>query len=107
MNTWTESHTHTLINMTALLATKEANEQVDENGEPCPCHTAEYGLQMIQCGFNAYLTNLAPTARHNADSTLCIAQGCHVMHAIQYLTQAEADALGNEWKLEQAELEAV
>ena len=99
---WTESHTHTLINMTALLATKEANSNhVDENGEPCPCHTAEYGLQMVQRGYDAYLTNLAPTARSNADKTLCIAQGCHVMHAIQYLTQDEANELGQEWKLEQ------
>jgi hypothetical protein len=93
---WTNKHEFTLINKTDLDAAKLANDKANKS-------TPEYGLQMTASGHNAYLCNIRPTII-NADNTLCVIRGCHVMHMIKYLTLAQTKELVVKWQPQNTEL---
>ena len=92
---WNKTHEFTLINKTELDKAKITNDKANES-------TPEFGLQMTQQGYDAYLCNIEPVVT-NADNTRCLARGCHVMHAIKYLTLTEAKYLSNKWSIKREE----
>ena len=97
---WTDKHKFTLINKTALDAAKLANDSnVNAEGESSPLQTPEYGIQMTQQGYDSYLCNIAPSLC-NVDNTLCMIRGCHVMHAIKYMTIEQVKELAEKWQSE-------
>ena len=97
---WNKTHSFTLINKTALDAAKLANDSnVNAEVESSPLHTPEHGIQMTQTGYDAYLCNISPSLC-NVDNTLCMVRGCHVMHAIEYMTLKQVKALSKKWQTE-------
>lgn len=86
---WANKHEFTLVSKTNLDAAKLANDKANKS-------TPEFGVQMTATGYDAYLCNISP-AITNADNTLCIIRGCHVMHKIKYLTLAQTKKLSAEW----------
>ena len=89
---WNKTHEFTLINKTELDKAKITNDKDNES-------TPEFGLQMTQQGYDAYLCNISPSLC-NVDNTLCMVRGCHVMHAIEYMTIKQVKALSKKWQSE-------
>jgi len=88
----------TLVDKAKLDATKKANDSnVNSEGESVALPTPEYGVQMTQQGFDAYLCNITPCI-FSLDGKLCLIRGCHVLHEIRYLTSNEARELIIEWR---------
>lgn len=87
---WADNHEFTLIDKLALDVAKSVN---DNNNELTP----EYGLQMTQTGYDAFVCNIKPSIT-NVDNSLCVIRGCHVMHKIKYLTLEEVAILIEEWQ---------
>ena len=89
---WNKTHSFTLIDKTELDSAKLSNDAANKS-------TPEYGIQMTQEGYDADLRNISPSLC-NADNTLCMIRGCHVMHAIEYMTLEQAKALSKKWQTE-------
>ena len=84
-------HTHTLVNLSAMRNRKNANDSLlNENGEPAPIKTKEYGRTKVKIGSGEQIVNLAPEARANEPESQCIVKGYHPDSAISYLTTQEA-----------------
>jgi len=95
---WNSNHVFTLVDKVELDKAKAANDSnVNSEGESVMLSTPEYGLQMTQVGYDAYLCNIRPSL-FSPDGKLCLIRGCHVLHAKEYLTIDEAQVLINEWE---------
>ena len=96
-------HTHTLVNLSAMRNRKNANDSLlNEDGNPAPIKTKEYGRTKVKIGNGEQIVNLDPEARSNEPESQCIVKGCHPDSAISYLTTVEALALCAKW--DEAEL---
>ena len=90
-NIWNDEHTHTLVNLKAMRNRKNANDSiVDEDGNPAPVKTKEYGRTKVKIGNGEQIVNLDPEARSNEPESQCIVKGYHPDSAISYLTTQEA-----------------
>ena len=103
MNVWGPDHTHTLVDKVAYDKREAAlAARTDENGDPRPEKPAEFGLQMVQRGFSAYLCHLSPTACGDVKGIFYLVQGCHVLDAVEFVTSERVAEIVAEWNLERS-----
>lgn len=93
-NVWDETHTCTLVNMSAL-----ENAQAINNAKP-----PEDRVKMSEFGRGKYLVgnvgvemNIDPYAISNAPESLCIVQGRHDTFAVSYLTREQSITKATQW----------